>query len=88
MIYSLLSGKEIPELENDLSQTGWGTFKKMFTEQLIESLKPIQERYKVLINDQYELNKILIEGKEKAEFVANKTLSRVKSELGFFPVEK
>jgi tryptophanyl-tRNA synthetase len=88
MIYSLLSGKEVSELERDLSQTGWGTFKKIFTEQIIESLKPIQERYQVLINDPYELNKILIQGKEKAEAVANKTLSRVKSELGFFEIEK
>ena len=88
MIYSLLTGKEVSELENDLSQTGWGTFKKIFTDQIIESLKPIQERYQVLINDPYELNKILIEGKEKAEAVANKTLSRVKSELGFFEIEK
>lgn len=88
MIYSLLSGKEVSELERDLSQTGWGTFKKIFTEQIIESLKPIQERYQVLINDPYELNKILIQGKEQAEAVANKTLSRVKSELGFFEIEK
>ena len=62
--------------------------KKIFAEQLIDSLKPIQERYHLLINDPYELNKILIEGKEKAETVANKTLSRVKSELGFFAMEK
>ena len=88
MIYSLLSGKEVSELENDLSQTGWGTFKKIFTEQIIESLKPIQERYQVLINDPHELNKILIQGKEQAEAVANKTLRRVKSELGFFEIEK
>ena len=88
MIYSLLSGKEVFELENDLSQTGWGTFKKIFTEQIIESLKPIQERYQVLINDPHELNKILIQGKEQAEAVANKTLSRVKSELGFFEMQK
>ena len=88
MIYSLLSGKEVSELENDLSQTGWGTFKKIFTEQIIESLKPIQERYQVLINDPHELNKILIQGKEQAEAVANKTLNRVKSELGFFEIEK
>ena len=88
MIYSLLSGKEVSELENDLSQTGWGTFKKIFTDQIIESLKPIQERYQVLINDPHELNKILIQGKEQAEAVANKTLSRVKSVLGFFEIVK
>ena len=53
-----------------------------------DRLKPIQEKYRVLINDPYELNKILIQGKEKAEEVANKTLSRVKSELGFFQMEQ
>ena len=88
MIYSLLSGKEVSQLEKDFSQTGWGTFKKIFTDQLIESLKPIQERYQALINDPYELNKILIQGKEKAEAVANKTLFRVRSELGFLEIEK
>ena len=28
-----------------------GTFKKLITEQLIESLEPIQKKYKLLIND-------------------------------------
>ena len=88
MIYSLLSGKELSELEKDLSQIGWGTFKKIFTEQLIESLKPIQEKYNLLISDPYQLNNILLEGKDKAEVLANKTLKRVKSKLGFFEMEK
>ena len=38
MIYSILSGKEISQCENEFSETGWGTFKKLITEQLIESL--------------------------------------------------
>jgi tryptophanyl-tRNA synthetase len=88
MIYSILSGKEISQCENEFSETGWGTFKKLITEQLIESLEPIQEKYKVLINDPYQLNKILLEGKEKAENLANQTLKRVKSKLGFFEIEK
>jgi len=48
----------------------------------------IFENYKLLINDPYQLNKILDEGKEKAENLANQTLKRVKSKLGFFAVEK
>ena len=87
MIYSILNGKNIDELENELSQTGWGTFKKLIAEQLIESLKPIQERYKVLIDDPYQLNKILLRGKEKAEHVANETLNRVKTNLGFYKMD-
>jgi len=41
-----------------------------------------------LINDPHQLNKILDEGKEKAEDLANQTLKRVKSKLGFFEMEK
>ncbi len=88
MIYSILSGKEISQCENEFSETGWGTFKKLITEQLIESLEPIQEKYKVLMNDPYQLNNILKEGLEKAEDLANKTLKRVKSKLGFFEMGK
>tara|TARA_B100000965_G_scaffold135906_2_gene113076 strand:- start:718 stop:1734 length:1017 start_codon:yes stop_codon:yes gene_type:complete len=86
-IYSILNGKDIKELEKELSQTGWGTFKNLITEQLIDSLKPIQERYKVLIDDPYQINKILLRGKDKAEHVANETLNRVKTHLGFFKME-
>ena len=86
-IYSILNGKNIDDLENEFSQTGWGTFKNLITEQLIESLTPIQERYKILIDDPHQLNKILLSGKEKAEHVANETLSRVKTNLGFFKME-
>ena len=88
MIYSILSGKEISQCENDFSETGWGTFKKLITEQVIESLAPIQEKYKVLINDPHQLNNILIEGKERANELAKKTLKRVKSKLGFFEMGK
>ena len=88
MIYSILSGKEISQCENEFSETGWGTFKKLITEQIIESLSPIQEKYKVLINDPHQLNNILIEGKERADELAKKTLKRVKSKLGFFEMGK
>ena len=88
MIYSILSGKVISQCENEFSETGWGTFKKLITEQVIESLSPIQEKYKVLINDPHQLNNILIEGKERADDLAKKTLKRVKSKLGFFEMGK
>ena len=88
MIYSILSGKEISQCENEFSETGWGTFKKLITEQVIESLSPIQEKYKVLINDPHQLNNILEEGKERADNLAKKTLKRVKSKLGFFEMGK
>ena len=86
-IYSILNGKSIEELEKDFSKTGWGTFKKLITDQLIESLIPIQERYKVLIDDPHQISEILLSGKDKAEHVANETLNRVKTSLGFLKMD-
>jgi len=40
------------------------------------------------MNDPYQLNTILQEGIERAEDLANKTLKRVKSKLGFFEMGK
>ncbi len=87
MIYSILNGREIKDLEKEFSDTGWGIFKKLVYEQLIESLKPIQEKYKLLIDDPHQINKILLDGKEKAQEVANETLKRVKTKLGFFDLD-
>ena len=87
MIYSILNGREIKDLEKEFSDIGWGIFKKLVYEQLIESLKPIQEKYKLLIDDPHQINKILLDGKEKAQEVANKTLKRVKTKLGFFDLD-
>ena len=56
--------------------------------QFLESLEPVQKKYNLLISDPYQLNNILLEGKDKAEDLANKTLKRVKSKLGFFEMEK
>ena len=83
IIYSILSGRDITKLESEFSETGWGTFKKLISDQLIDALQPIQEKYRLLIDDPFELNKILLKGKEKAEEVANETLQKVKTKLGF-----
>ena len=63
---------------------GWGKFKPEFTEAMINVLKPIQEKYKELMNDPEELKRILNKGKLTAEEVSKLTLNRVKDALGFY----
>ena len=63
---------------------GWGKFKPEFTEAMINVLKPIQEKYKELMNDSEELKRILNKGKLTAEEVSKLTLNRVKEALGFY----
>lgn len=85
-LYTLFSGKTKTEVIEECAEMGWGNFKPLLTEVTIEYLKPIQTKYQELINNKDYLNSVLKEGKEKAETVANETLSRVKNALGYLPL--
>ncbi len=82
-LYSLLSGKSKAEVIEESQGMGWGQFKPLLTEATIAALTPIQEKYKQVIDDRAYLESILQQGRQKAEAVANATLSRVKDALGY-----
>ena len=82
-IYSIITNKGKEKVAAECSGMGWGQFKPLLADSLISSLEPIQEKYKILMNDPDELNRILIKGREKAEDVAEETLTRVRNALGF-----
>ncbi len=81
-LYSLLSGKDRQIALEECSNMGWGSFKPLLAEAAVSSIQPIQARYNELMKDPEELNLILREGKNKANQVAEKTLSRVHKALG------
>jgi tryptophanyl-tRNA synthetase len=62
---------------------GWGQFKPLLTETAIAALKPIQDKYKDVMADKSYLESVLRDGRQKAEAIANDTLSRVKAALGY-----
>ena len=62
---------------------GWGQFKPLLAEAAVAALAPIQGRYKELIDNPEELDLVLKQGRQKAEAVANATLNRVRTSLGF-----
>lgn len=80
-IFSLCTGQSIEELENQFAGKGYGDFKQALADAVVATLKPIQERYNEII-DSEELNLILDLGAEKANLVANKTLSKAKKAMG------
>jgi tryptophanyl-tRNA synthetase len=84
-LYQLLSGKTKSEVAVECQDMGWGQFKPLLTETTIEALKPIQDTYKEIMNNQDYLNSVLREGAAKAGEVAHRTLSRVKDALGYLP---
>ncbi|MEH2412778.1 tryptophan--tRNA ligase [Nostoc sp.] len=82
-LYTLLSGKTKEDVAVECQDMGWGQFKPLLTDTIIESLKPIQEKYQVITADKGYLESVLRDGGEKARAIANQTLSQVKSALGY-----
>ncbi len=81
-IYAILSGSGREVVAKECSSMGWGKFKPLLTDAIIASIEPIQTRYKELIADQGEVQRILDQGKEQAQEVADVTLKRVKTAIG------
>jgi tryptophanyl-tRNA synthetase len=84
-LYTILSGKSKSDVAIEAQDMGWGQFKPLLTETVIESLKPIQDKYQSIMEDKNYLQSVLKDGQHKAETVATETLLRVKDALGFLP---
>ena len=82
-LYGILTEKTKEEVILECSDMGWGKFKPLLTDAIINALTPIQTKYNEIMTDKNYLDSVLKEGKEKAESVANITLKRVKDALGY-----
>ncbi|MEM1171991.1 MAG: tryptophan--tRNA ligase [Cyanobacteria bacterium P01_H01_bin.35] len=82
-LYELFSGKTKEEVITECQDMGWGKFKPLLTEATIAALEPIQTKYKAVMDDKGYLESVLKEGKEKAGAIANQTLEKVKTALGY-----
>ncbi len=82
-LYMLLSGKTKQEVADECRDMGWGQFKPLLAETAIAALKPIQEKYQAVMADKGYLQSVLRDGKQKAEAIANDTLTKVKAALGY-----
>ncbi|MFN6564087.1 MAG: tryptophan--tRNA ligase [Nostoc sp. ChiSLP01] len=82
-LYTLLSLKTKEDVAAECQDMGWGQFKPLLAETIIEALKPIQEKYQAITEDKSYLESVLRDGAEKARAIANQTLSQVKIALGY-----
>ena len=82
-IYKVVTGKSTSDVERDfVDARGYGDLKTRVAEIVIEELRPIQERYKQLIDDVTELDVLLARGAEQAEAVSGTKLRDVKERIG------
>ena len=82
-IYSSLSEKKIEDTINQFDGKNFSEFKKELSDIMVEKISPISLEINKLLNDKKYLDKILIEGIEKADKIANKKILEMKKIIGF-----
>ena len=81
-IYSAITNKTMDDIEREFDGKGYGDFKMTVANSVVEKLKPIQEKYKELLNNKKYLEEIYEKGAENARKLASKTLREVKDKIG------
>jgi len=86
-IYSICTGKDFKEIESEFDGKGYGDFKPVVGEAVVELLRPIREEAQKLLADKAYLESVFKNGAEKASYAANKTLRKVYKKIGFIAKE-
>jgi tryptophanyl-tRNA synthetase len=87
-IYSAISGRSIESIEGEFEGAGYGVLKAEVANVVIAAIEPIRERTQELMSDQNELDRLLAEGADKANEVAEATLAKVYDAIGFLKAAK
>ena len=82
-IYSSVTGKTFAEIETEFAGCGYGKFKPVVGEAVIEHLRPIREESTRLLKDKAYLEGVYCDGAQRASYVAEKTLRKVYKKVGF-----
>ena len=82
-IYQAITGKDNAAVEADFANArGYGDLKVGVAEVVIETLRPIQARYKTLMDDTAELDRLLAFGAEQARAVSQPKVDGMKRIMG------
>ena len=82
-IYSSFNNSTLQNTVENFSGKNFSEFKNQLSDLLVKKIEPISLEIKKLLNDQPYLDKILLEGVEKANSIASKKIDRIKEILGF-----
>lgn len=82
-IYSCVTGKTFEEIEKEFDGKQYGDFKTAVGEAVVAHLKPIHEKYADFMADKAFIEKSYREGAQRASYIAEKTLTKVKRKIGY-----
>ena len=83
-IYKVITGKSSDDVEKDFEGArGYGILKEKVAEVVLETIKPIRQKYNEYISDQYELDRLLDIGAENARLISEPKVLEMKNKMGF-----
>jgi len=82
-IYSSLTNSTLENSVKDFDGKNFSEFKENLSQVLVEKIDPISKEIKKLINNKEFLDKILIDGYNKADNIASKKVKKMKEIIGF-----
>lgn len=84
-IYSVLSGKTTDQIEKDYEGKMYGHLKVDLADLVVETLKPVREKYDDLMKNRDYLDQLMKQGAERAQARARVTLDNVYKTVGILP---
>ena len=82
-IYGAVTGKSRDAVEGDFEKSsGYGDLKRVVAEVVVTALAPIRKRYKELMQDKAELDRLLARGAEQARAVSDPKVREIKHRVG------
>jgi tryptophanyl-tRNA synthetase len=82
-IYSSLTGFTLEKTIKEYSGKNFSEFKENLSQVLVDKINPISIEIKKLLNEKNYLDKILLEGCEKADIIASKKIKKIHEIVGF-----
>jgi len=82
VIYEQFTGQGREEIEARFEGKGYVDLKRELAEVVVDSLNPVQSRYRELTADPAHIDRLLAEGADKVRPTAEKTLARVREKVG------
>ena len=82
-IYSSLTNSTLEDSVKNFAGKNFSEFKEQLSEELVKKIQPISNEIKKLLGDKSYLDKILLDGVEKANSIASKKIERIKEIVGF-----
>ena len=81
-IMSALTGKSMDEITAEYDGKGYGVFKDAVADCVVATLEPIQNEYDRISADKAYLESVMVNGRERAEQIAYRTMLKVRKKVG------